>query len=396
MDSSRFTGLRLATLASALFVVGTNAFVIAGVLPDIAAAFDVTTTTVGYSITAYAILVAVFAPIFSMVLAHVRPELVMAAGMLVFAAGTGLSVLAPEFVGFFLSRALAGLGGAALVPLATATAPRLARPGRQGQAIAVVGLGFTLAVALGAPLGTALSEVSGWRWAIGLLAVIGAALGVGILFLLRGVPTNPKVTLRERVGVLLDARAVLAIAAILLMILAFNLIYIFASTVTHGVTGGDGTLLAILLLVFGLAGAAGTMLGGWLTDARSNLFTLRLLLIVEAAALALLLLSAHSLIGTAMIFALWGVSCFGATVAVQHRLASIRPSHSGILLSWYSTGMYVGISLAPVIGAAALGVAGRTGLVVAACAAALLALATTVPVRGPGSEPGAGPDEPAS
>ncbi|MGO1832088.1 MAG: hypothetical protein ACTH0M_07910 [Brevibacterium yomogidense] len=35
MDSHRLTGLRLGTLAFALFVVGTNAFVVAGVLPDI-------------------------------------------------------------------------------------------------------------------------------------------------------------------------------------------------------------------------------------------------------------------------------------------------------------------------------------------------------------------------
>jgi len=43
--------VRLGILAAALFVVGTNAFVIAGVLPQIAADLGVTSGTVSYSIT---------------------------------------------------------------------------------------------------------------------------------------------------------------------------------------------------------------------------------------------------------------------------------------------------------------------------------------------------------
>lgn len=381
MDPLSLSRFRLGTLAFALFVVGTNAFVLAGVLPAIGESLDVTPAVVGYAISAYAILVAVLAPAFSMLLAHIAPERVMAAGLLVFAVGTVISALATDYIVFFLARALAGIGAAALVPLATALAPRLAVPGRQGRAMAVVAMGFTLAVALGSPLGTGLAELTNWRVSIGGLGVLGVVLGLFIARLLRGVPTNPPVPMKARITVLTDPRVIMGIVAIMTMILCFNLIYVFSSEVTEGVTHGDGGMLAILLLVFGLSGAVGNQMGGWLIDTWGDLRTMRVMLVIEIAAFVVMPFALDSLVTTALVFVVWGASGFSSVVALQHRLASLYPDRAAIILSWYSTGMYVGISLAPVLGAGVLHWVGPRALPVAAAAAALVALAMTVPVR---------------
>jgi predicted MFS family arabinose efflux permease len=57
------------------------------------------------------------------------------------------------------------------------------------------------------------------------------------------------------------------------------------------------------------------------------------------------------------VFAVWGIAAFAVVVPVQHRLVGLDPAAAGIVLSWYSTAMYIGIGIAPVIGGAALGVA---------------------------------------
>jgi predicted MFS family arabinose efflux permease len=95
-----------------------------------------------------------------------------------------------------------------------------------------------------------------------------------------------------------------------------------------------------------------------------------------------MLVSLDSLVATAFVFALWGASGFASVVALQDRLASLHPDRTAIILSWYSTGMYVGISSAPVVGAMVLTSVGHLGLPVAAAAAALIALVMTAPVRG--------------
>ncbi|MCU1529092.1 MAG: hypothetical protein JWP75_2855, partial [Frondihabitans sp.] len=53
--ADRIVSVRLGILAAGLFVVGTNAFVIAGLLPQIAHGLGTTESQVSYTITLYAI-----------------------------------------------------------------------------------------------------------------------------------------------------------------------------------------------------------------------------------------------------------------------------------------------------------------------------------------------------
>src|SRR5699024_4790570 len=142
-----------------------------------------------------------------------------------------------------------------------------------------------------------------WRVAIGGLAVLGAVLGLGMARLLVGMPTNARVPLSARIGVLADPRVVMGIIAIMMMFLSFNFIYVFSSEVTAGVTGDNGGILALLLLVFGLSGAVGNQLGGWIVDTWGNMQTMRFALVIEISAFLLMLVSLDSLVATAFVFA---------------------------------------------------------------------------------------------
>jgi predicted MFS family arabinose efflux permease len=162
------------------------------------------------------------------------------------------------------------------------------------------------------------------------------------------------VDLRSRAVVLRDPRIVFAIAASLLMTLAFNMVYIFSAVITHDATGGDHTRLAILLLAYGVAGVLGNILGGRLADRIGSRRTLQIVLAAQAVAFVSLIPAHGSLVGTALVFALSGIAGFAASVAIQYRLALIDSRFANIALAWYSTAMYVGISIAPLVGAAAL------------------------------------------
>ncbi|HEY0260166.1 MAG TPA: MFS transporter [Lacisediminihabitans sp.] len=369
---TRSVGLKLGILAAALFVVGTNAFVIAGVLPAIAASLGVTASAVSFSITWYAVVVAVASPVVSVVFARMPRTRLMAGGLALIAVGTVVAAAAGSLEMFTVGRVLAALGGAALVPAATAAAPSLVPPEQRGRALAATGLGFTLATAIGSPFGTFLAELGGWRLALGVLAGLAAVLTVVLAVLVRGIPTGPALSFPARFAVLGNSRILLGLLATLLMVIAFNVVYVFSSTVARPATGGDGTLLALLLLAYGAFGILGNWLGGRLTDRIGGRWAALAGLVVEAAALLALIPARSSLPATAVLFAVWGVATYTAIVPVQHRLAAIDPDRAGISLSWYSTAMYVGIALAPVIGAAVLA-SGATLLLIIAAAAAVAA-----------------------
>ena len=370
---SRASTIRLCLLALGLFVVATNAFVIAGVLPQIAETLGVGPGTIGYSISVYAIVVAVASPLVSVTCGRIRPERVRAAGLVLIAAGTFLAAAADTFTVFTAGRVVAALGGAALVPSAIAAAPAMVELAQRGRAIALVGMGFTLAMAIGSPIGTALADIGGWRLPLSVLAGLAALLVPTLLLVVREVPRSPAVDLRARAVVLRDPRIVFAIAASLLMTLAFNMVYIFSAVITHDATGGDHKRLAILLLAYGVAGVIGNIVGGRLADRIGSRRTLQIVLAAQTVAFVSLIFAHGSLVATALVFALSGIAGFAASVAIQYRLALIDSRYANIALAWYSTAMYVGISIAPLIGAAALPY-GPPVLLIAAAVSILVAV----------------------
>ena len=346
---------RLAILAVGLFVVGTNGFMIAGLLPEIASTLGVTASAVSYSITIYAIVVAVASPAVSILLPRMSRTTLMSLGLVLVAAGTVVAASAPNLDVFTLGRVIAAFGGAALVPPATATAAALATPEKRARAIAFVAIGFTAATAFGAPLGTAIAAAGGWRIPLYGLATLAALTAVAVAIFVRHIPIGAPISARARFAILRDRRILLALVATLLVVTSFNVVYIFSSAVTIHATGGSASLLAALLLSFGIAGIAGNAAAGPLTDRFGNRTIGIVTLGILFFSLLALLFVAHSLIGTAIVFAIWGVSANAISTPIQHRLIDANPATAGVAISWFSTALYAGIALAPPLGAAALG-----------------------------------------
>ncbi|WP_193615083.1 MFS transporter [Nocardioides lijunqiniae] len=363
-------------LAAALFLVGTNAFVIAGVLPDVAATFDVTTGQAGYAIAWYAGTVAVLGPLMGMTLAWVPREVMVGGGLALVTVGTALAALAPGLGTFIGGRAVAAVGGAALVPTVFAAVPRMVSAARRGRALALVELGFALAVAVGAPLGTVLAHVGSWRLAMLAVTVLAALVTLAAVLVVRGLPPARRLTTRESAVVLVDHRLLLLMLTHLLLMVAFNLVYTFSSVIAGDVTEGSGARLAGLLAVCGVGGLVGTLAGGPLTDrwgsGRAGVSALAVFLGSVTA-----LVWWHSGPLTWLLFLVLGASSQMAVVPQLHRLFEVRPAVAGVSTAWNSTAMYVGVAAAPVLGARLLP-GGPGPLVVGAAVAALAALVVYV------------------
>jgi MFS transporter, DHA1 family, inner membrane transport protein len=362
---------RWSVLAFALFLAGSNSFVIAGVLPEIAGDLGVTPTGIGYTITIYAVLVAVLSPIIAVVLPRWSRTVLIVGGLGVFVVGVVIAAVSPDYLVFTIGRIVAAVGGAALVPTATAAGAAITPPAKRGRAIAVVGIGFTLASAIGAPLGTALASASSWRVPMVIIAVLGALVMPVLALLVRRVPLGEPISVARRFAVLRDARILMPLLTTLFVAAGFNLVFIFSSAVT----GFQGTALAALLLVYGVMGIIGNTVAGPLTDRLGSRRVGAMFMILETIALAGIALVGHSFVGLAAAFVVWGVSAFASVVPVQHRLLAVDPKTASVAISWFSTALYVGIALAPLAGAAALGIHDAALIPIAGAVLTVLGLA---------------------
>jgi DHA1 family inner membrane transport protein len=370
---TRATFLKLALLSAGLFLTGTNAFVIAGLLPTLADAFDTTRATVGYSITVYALVIAIAAPAASILLGRVSRTTLIVSGLILMAIGILITAMAPTIEVFIVGRAIGALGGAVLVPTSTAAGPALLHPRRVATAIAVVTLGFSLATAIGAPAGTALAAAYGWRTPLFIIAGLAVLLAVLVAFVVHGVPIPPVASIRQRLRPLQDARVSLGLVSTLLLILGFNIVYLFSASVTEESTGGSGGRLALLLLAFGLGSVVGNVAAGPITDRFHARNTFTVLAALQIVILVLIALIGGTFWVEIILFALWGATALGSTIPIQQRLATIDRATTGLTLSWFTSAQYLGIAIAPIVATTAVGLAGASlipiagAIVIAVC-----------------------------
>uniref|UniRef100_UPI002454A58D MFS transporter n=1 Tax=Nocardia farcinica TaxID=37329 RepID=UPI002454A58D len=185
----------LAVLAVAALVFYTDDYVIAGVLPEIAADLDVTVGTAGRLVTVFSLTLAVAAPLAALVTARCAPRALLAGAAVVFVAANALAAVTPAFEALLATRVLAALAAAAATPTLFGLTARLAPPQRLGRYLAVVGLGVTGAIAVGVPLGTWIGAAWGWRATFGAMALAGLCVAVGVA---AAVPPVAATTARPR------------------------------------------------------------------------------------------------------------------------------------------------------------------------------------------------------
>src|SRR6266446_8749249 len=137
--------VRILWLALGMFALGTDSYVVAGVLPEIARTTMVSESLAGQLVTAFILTYGLVAPVFAALTSRWSPPRVLVIALFGFCLANVGSALAPTFSLLLLTRILAGACAATHSPLAYATSTQLAPPEKRGRALALVVSGFTLA-----------------------------------------------------------------------------------------------------------------------------------------------------------------------------------------------------------------------------------------------------------
>src|ERR1700742_2858049 len=203
---------RLLVLAIGMFALGTDSFVVGGVLPEIARHFDVGIGAAGQMTTIYSVTFALLSPTIAAIAAGVSRKTMLIAGAAVFVLANLATAIAPTFTIALLTRALAGVGAAMFSPTATGSAAMLVPAKRRGYALSVVVAGLTLSTALGSPTGAVIGGVGDWRLTMAFLAALATVAGLAVWVFLTDVPLPPAVSLSKRLATLADASVGLTLA----------------------------------------------------------------------------------------------------------------------------------------------------------------------------------------
>jgi len=389
--------LRPWILALGAFAVGTDEFVVAGVLPTIAADLSVSVAAAGHLVTAFALTFAIGAPLLATLTASWRRRHILIATLLVFSLANLGAATSATFTQLLVARVLAALAGSLFVPTATAVVAELAPAEYRGRAIAVVMTGLTVAILLGVPIGAWIAAAADWRASFAFVGAIGLLALAGVALTLPHTATPPALPLRERVAPLSRPAILLALAVVFTASLGSFMTYTYIAPVLHQAAGVEGTHVGTFLLVFGVASVGGSRLGGWGADTFGPEATMAASLVGMGAALAGLsaLAGATSTVAhhapwaipaAALLLALWGAAGWALSAPMHHRLISLAPAQATVVIGLNGSALYLGTGLGALLGSAIVerasaGALGWWGTLLEAVALALLAASSRVSRR---------------
>ncbi|NYS76368.1 MULTISPECIES: MFS transporter [Halomonadaceae] len=259
---------RLAEFVLALggFGIGTSEFVIMGLMNRVAGDLEVTVPQVGYAISSYALGVVVGAPLISALAARAPRRMLLIILMLVFAVGNIASAMAPGFWSFVGLRFLAGLPHGAYFGIAALVAAGAVPVDQRARAISRVMMGLTVAILIGAPLGTWTGNLFGWQ--IAFAGVGGIALLTAALIRLY-VPVQPVDDLASPVReltALLKQRVLVTLALACIGCGGMFAIFSYVMPTLTQQAGMSEALGPLVLVIFGLGSIAGNLIGGRMAD----------------------------------------------------------------------------------------------------------------------------------
>lgn len=375
---------RLLPLAIGTFAVGTDAFVIAGILPGIARELHISQSAAGQLVTLFAIAYAVGSPILSVLAAPLPRRGVLLLGLSIFTIANLASAVSPGYTVLAVTRICAACGAGLYTPNASAAAVASVSPHRRGAALALVFGGLTAADVLGVPLGTFLGSAFGWRATLLFVALLGILAGVGVAVLLRELPPSTATSMDARICLVGDRGVLGALLVIVVAMAGGFTFYTYIAAILDAIAGGHVAAhdLTYFLLVAGVSGVAGGRLGGWLADRFRSGAVLTASLVAMAAGLLLFPLLASSFTGVVVAMVLYGLTGTLITVPNQHRLVSLAPGAVPEVMSLNASALYLGIALAGVVGGALLSTFGAAALPFAAGCTVLLGLLLHVLTRG--------------
>jgi DHA1 family inner membrane transport protein len=336
----------------ALFLVvfgfTTGEFVVAGILPDVAADLGVSIPAVGLLTTAYAIGMIVGGPVLTVLTARTPRRRLVVGLVAVSVLGNVGSALAPNHVVLLMARFASGLVVATFFAVAIATAVAVAPAGRQASAVAQVTLGLNLGLVLGTPLGTVIGQQFGWR---ATFTAVAAITLVAVPLVLTQVPAAPGTTgpVLAELRVLADRDVQLAIALSALGNVGVVTVFTYIAPLLTGVSGFAAEALPVLLLVYGAGAVIGNVIGGRLAD-RALLPSLVGLLAALAAVLALLWLVGGVPVAAAVLTFAIGVLAFAVIPGMQTRVVATATAAPTLAVAVNASGYQLAAAFAGWLG----------------------------------------------
>jgi DHA1 family inner membrane transport protein len=312
--------LAIYALMIGAFGIGTTEFVIMGILPQIGKDLGVSLSSAGLLISAYALGVAVGAPLLSLLATRIPKKSALIALMAIFTLGNLVCAIAPDYWTLMVARVVTSFAHGTFFGIGAIVATSLVKPNQKSMAIALMFTGLTLANILGVPFGTWLGQMHGWRMTFWAVTAVGPLAMLALAYFV------PKAEVHEApINVRNEFKTVMkpqVLLGLLLTVIGFGgvfALFTYIAPILTTISGFAESAVSPILLLFGLGLILGNIVGGKLSDKKLMATLVGSLLALTLVLLAFGFLSTNQ-VGVVVLVFLIGFAGFATVPPLQMRV----------------------------------------------------------------------------
>ncbi|MGO4570042.1 MFS transporter [Rhizobium sp. 2YAF20] len=319
--------LAIFALTIAAYAIGTTEFVIVGLLPTVASDLHITLPLAGLIVSVYALGVTFGAPILTALTGKIERKPLLLGLMVLFVVGNAIAALSPNYELLLVARVIVAFAHGVFFSVGSTIAADLVPENRRASAIAMMFMGLTVAIVTGVPIGTIIGQTFGWRatfWAV-------AALGVIAFFAIATLLPNTirkaaPASLLDQLRVLGSGRLLLVFAMTALGYGGTFVAFTFLAPILQDITGFSEGSVSLILMLYGIAIAAGNIAGGRIAN-HNPVRALIGLFFLQAIVLVAFSFTAFSPVLTLVTLAALGFLSFANVPGLQLYVVQMAKEH---------------------------------------------------------------------
>lgn len=321
---------------------------VVGILPLIAETFGVTVPQAGWTVSVFALIVALSAPITPMLFSGVNRRTIMLLTLGLFTMSNIVSMLTTNFTVLLIARIIPAFLHPVYVSMAFTVAASSVSKEHAPKAVSKVFIGVSAGMVLGVPVTSFIASEVSFAVAMLFFALVNALVFVATLLFVPSMPVKEKRSYGVQISVLKRRVMWYAIVAVTLINGAIFGFFSYMSDFLGNVTQVSYAVISGMLLVYGLANIVGNALAGRLlsSNARRCIMTIPILLFATYAGLFVV---GEWMVAMVVVIFILGVLAGVASNGMQYLLTHTAPEApdfaNGMFLTSANLGTTIGTAL---------------------------------------------------
>ena len=321
---------------------------IVGILPLIAETFHVTVPQAGWTVSIFALVVAVSAPVLPLLFSGFNRKNIMLLALGVFTASNVISMLTTNFTVVLIARALPAFLHPVYVSMAFTVAATSVSKAEAPKAVSKVFIGVSAGMVLGVPVTSFIASESSFSMAMLFFAIVNAGVFIATLLFVPSLPVREKRSYSSQLRVLGKPVMWYSVIAVTLINGAMFGFFSFMSDYLKKITETAYNIISVILLIYGLANIAGNVIAGKLLSINAR----RCVTIIPFGLFILYILlftSGEWVIAASAIILALGIAAGIASNGMQYMITQAAPETpdfaNGLFLTSANLGTTIGTAV---------------------------------------------------